>query len=195
MTKKATLLPACTFTTILWGAEGELHELRFTDLLGGEHVAMVQFDPVICHHSAPKNRLHRWLIQPGTVAEIQLPDSPAVNMKIKITEFADSQYLQGDYKNHKGVIELRSLVPLRVRWESTEYHTPQYILTGWCKDRQAERSFALSDFNFRAAKVWGDMMEPDDYDILDHQSIDGTTKTVPILRDQPDPTKRGFTPK
>lgn len=165
--------PNCRITTVTWaGPENPFHHIGFTDSEGGEHIATIQFDPVIAHCSNPKNRLHRWLLQPGTICDIGLPQSAAVNMSVKITTYADSLYITGEYRNYEGDIAIRTLVPLRVRFEETEWHKPaQFILTGWDKDKQAERGYALKDFNFRAPGMAADQT-------VTHYSVNGTTEGI-----------------
>lgn len=147
--KNALIYPVSVIHAIEWDTHIYGNMIEFTDELGERHAAAAPYDPIISHYSAPKNRLHRWLLQPGTRCDITLPADAGQNIKISITEFADSQYIRGVYKNHEGKTEVRSLVPFRVRMEASKWHPLQWILTGWCKDRQAERSFALKDFDFR----------------------------------------------
>ncbi len=125
------------------------HKLVFT-ADGEEHEVVFQFDPIITHVSAPKNRLHRWLLQPGAVINLRLPKSATDNIRIEIDQYADSQYIPGVYTNHEGKTELRSMVPLRVRFEATKWHGLAHTITGWDRDRQAERSYELAEWDFTA---------------------------------------------
>lgn len=155
-----TRLLDCTLTLIefdrtdLPGA----HRIEFKDSDDQLHSVVMAFDPIITHASAPKNRLHRWLIQPGVRCSIVLPQSnraplsPGLTaMEIRIDHYADSQYIPGVYTNHEGKRELRTMVPLRVRLEETKWHGLAHTITGWDKDRQAERTYALGEWDFTQA--------------------------------------------
>ena len=53
------------------------------------------------------------------------------------------------YKNYKGLTEIRTILPTKVTFTTTAYHTePQYILEALDLDREALRSFALVDCDF-----------------------------------------------
>jgi predicted DNA-binding transcriptional regulator YafY len=49
------------------------------------------------------------------------------------------------YENHRGNTEQRRVTPYDLTF-STSFHHPveQWLLSGWCHDRQALRVFALS---------------------------------------------------
>lgn len=141
--------PNATIEKIMWDTQMGDHRIKFTDEDGKPHYVVCGFDPIIFHHETPKNRLHRWLIQVGTRVNMHLPRHAAENVKVEILDYAPGQYITGTYTNHEGKTEVRSFVPMRVRMEATEYHGLQYIIHGWCKDRKAERSFALADWSFR----------------------------------------------
>jgi predicted DNA-binding transcriptional regulator YafY len=50
------------------------------------------------------------------------------------------------YTNYRGETSVRRIVPLRIRFAATEWHpTEQWLMDAYDLDRQAERSFALSD--------------------------------------------------
>lgn len=56
------------------------------------------------------------------------------------------------YRNYRGETATRRVEPRRVHHGSTEQHPePQWLLTAFCLDRQAERDFALKD-----VLAWGD---------------------------------------
>lgn len=66
--------------------------------------------------------------------------------------------ITASYTNWRGETEDRSITPMEIRFDATEWHPePQWLLKAWDDDRQAWRDFALKDFNFRtdlsAAKV------------------------------------------
>lgn len=51
------------------------------------------------------------------------------------------------YTNWKGETAQRTIIPRRVWWGSTEWHPePQWLLTAFDVDKEAERDFALKDF-------------------------------------------------
>lgn len=53
-----------------------------------------------------------------------------------------------DYTNHRGDRALRRVVPKRVWFGSTPWHRePQWLLTAFDLDRDAERDFALCDIH------------------------------------------------
>lgn len=50
------------------------------------------------------------------------------------------------YTNYKGVTEPRIVTPHQIEFGSTEWHQEeQWLLVGWCHDRQAFRKFAMKD--------------------------------------------------
>lgn len=52
------------------------------------------------------------------------------------------------YTNWRGDTEVRRIIPRRIWWGSTEWHPePQWLLTAFDVDKQAERDFALKDFD------------------------------------------------
>lgn len=53
------------------------------------------------------------------------------------------------YRNHRGVVAVRTITPVRLRWGRTEYHPePQWLLECYDHDRKAHRSYALADCDF-----------------------------------------------
>ena len=51
------------------------------------------------------------------------------------------------YTNWKGETAQRRIIPRRIWWGATEWHPdPQWLLTAFDVDKQAERDFALKDF-------------------------------------------------
>lgn len=50
------------------------------------------------------------------------------------------------YTNHRGETEVRHIVPIRIRFAASEWHPQeQWLMDAFDLDRDAERSFALSD--------------------------------------------------
>ena len=53
-----------------------------------------------------------------------------------------------DYTNHRGERAMRRVVPKRVWFGTTPWHgEPQWLLTAFDLDRQAQRDFALSEIH------------------------------------------------
>ena len=62
------------------------------------------------------------------------------DQRIKIVEI--------DYTNHAGERALRSILPLRMTFKSTQWHpSAQWILEAFDIDKVAERSFAVKDIH------------------------------------------------
>lgn len=58
------------------------------------------------------------------------------------------------YTNWKGETALRTIIPRSIRWGSTEWHPePQWLLTAFDVDKDAERDFAIKDFGKPAQPV------------------------------------------
>jgi predicted DNA-binding transcriptional regulator YafY len=50
------------------------------------------------------------------------------------------------YRNWKGEVAWRRIVPLSIRFESSQWHpVPQWVMRALDIDREAERSFAIAD--------------------------------------------------
>ena len=50
------------------------------------------------------------------------------------------------YKNHRGEIGTRCILPRKVWWGTSEYHEgAQWFLKAWCEDRKDYRDFAMKD--------------------------------------------------
>lgn len=63
-----------------------------------------------------------------------------------------SQELHVDYVNWEGVASVRRIAPQRLVFGANQWHPePQWLLECWDIDKQAMRTFALKDCNFRAA--------------------------------------------
>lgn len=58
------------------------------------------------------------------------------------------------YRNWRGQVAERTIIPRRVWFGSTAWHhEPQWLLTAWDKEKNVERDFALKDFGRPAASV------------------------------------------
>lgn len=50
------------------------------------------------------------------------------------------------YTNWQGKTAIRRIVPIEVKWETSEWHPePQWILDAWDIEKDARRSFAMKD--------------------------------------------------
>src|SRR5207253_997262 len=50
------------------------------------------------------------------------------------------------YRNHRGETSVRRILPIGIRFSSSEWHPiEQWLLDAYDLDKQAERSFALAD--------------------------------------------------
>jgi hypothetical protein len=62
--------------------------------------------------------------------------------------FLEGAPLELPYKNWRGEVSTRKIQPIRLEFGSTSWHTePQWLLIAWDIEKEAERSFALKDFN------------------------------------------------
>lgn len=59
-----------------------------------------------------------------------------------------SQAVRFTYKNWRGEVAVRTVVPVHFWWGTTDYHPQkQWLLTAWDCDKQAHRHFAVQDIN------------------------------------------------
>lgn len=57
-----------------------------------------------------------------------------------------SKAVKVKYKNYRGEIGIRSIVPIEVYWGQTEYHPhDQWLLKVWDVEKCAERVYAFKD--------------------------------------------------
>lgn len=50
------------------------------------------------------------------------------------------------YRNWKGEVAIRTIVPEKIWWGATKYHTEeQYLLTAWDEEKGENRDFAMKD--------------------------------------------------
>lgn len=53
-----------------------------------------------------------------------------------------------NYRNYRGEIAQRRIIPYSIRYGTTEWHPePGWLLKAWDFDKQAEREFAMKDIN------------------------------------------------
>jgi predicted DNA-binding transcriptional regulator YafY len=58
----------------------------------------------------------------------------------------DGKVVEFTYENHRGVTEIRRIVPMYIWFGETPYHKrKQWFVHGWCFERQAARDFAWSE--------------------------------------------------
>jgi predicted DNA-binding transcriptional regulator YafY len=69
-----------------------------------------------------------------------------------MTETLDASPIEVVYRNHRGEVATRRILPWRVYWGATEYHpTAQWLLECWDVEKGAKRTFALADCDFDQA--------------------------------------------
>lgn len=57
------------------------------------------------------------------------------------------------YKNWKGETSIRNIVPIAVRWGTSEWHRePQYLLSAFDVEKGDSREFALSEMDFTVTR-------------------------------------------
>lgn len=57
--------------------------------------------------------------------------------------------VQMTYKNWRGEVAIRKIIPISIRYGKTEWHPEMgWLLLAFDVDKQAEREFALSDADF-----------------------------------------------
>lgn len=62
---------------------------------------------------------------------------------------ADPEAVTMTYTNWRGETSVRRTIPVGIEFKSTDFHPEQqWILRGWCFDRNAWRDFALADCDF-----------------------------------------------
>ena len=63
----------------------------------------------------------------------------------------DNKQIKILYKNWKGEIAIRNIIPISIEYKSTEWHKEeQWILEAFDIDKNANRGFAMKDI-----KEWG----------------------------------------
>lgn len=61
-------------------------------------------------------------------------------------EYREEHPLVFEYKNWKGEIGTRKVIPLNIFFSSNEFHKePQWLMTAFDKDKLDERTFAIND--------------------------------------------------
>ena len=56
------------------------------------------------------------------------------------------------YRNYRGEVADRTVLPKRVWWGSTDWHPePGWLMTAYDTEKGADRDFALADADFRRA--------------------------------------------
>jgi predicted DNA-binding transcriptional regulator YafY len=66
------------------------------------------------------------------------------------------------YRNWKGEVAWRRIVPLSISFESSQWHpVPQWIMRALDIDKEAERSFAIADIqNWKPSSVKSSNLSP-----------------------------------
>ena len=101
------------------------------------------------------------------------------------TEPVDAEPLKFTYRNWKGELSLRSAVPRRVYFGSTEYHKePQWLMEAFDADKQAVRTFAMLDMDIQAQPA--PATEPDPLTILAERQEPLGAEFAQVLHDNLD---------
>lgn len=60
--------------------------------------------------------------------------------------YSAEQVLTVRYKNYRGEVAVRKIVPVKTWWGKTDFHPhEQWILTVWDCERNAQRDYAMQD--------------------------------------------------
>lgn len=60
--------------------------------------------------------------------------------------YRDEHPLVFEYKNWKGELGIRKVIPLDIHFSSNEFHQePQWLMVAFDKDKMDERTFAMND--------------------------------------------------
>jgi hypothetical protein len=67
--------------------------------------------------------------------KVELPEGVEISKAVKVK-----------YKNYRGEVGTRSIIPMEVYWGQTEYHPhDQWLLKVWDVEKNAERIYAFKD--------------------------------------------------
>lgn len=70
----------------------------------------------------------------------------AVNADKAVRPSTDNGFLSFWYKNYRGEVSERTVIPMRVYHGATDWHpTPQWLLEAWDMEKDAVRAFAMED--------------------------------------------------
>ena len=73
--------------------------------------------------------------QKVTQTKVILPKGIELNHAVKVK-----------YKNYRGEVGVRSIIPMEIYWGQTEYHPhDQWLLKVWDVEKDAERIYAFKD--------------------------------------------------
>ncbi|MDI9408721.1 MAG: hypothetical protein QM523_05695 [Candidatus Pacebacteria bacterium] len=65
-----------------------------------------------------------------------------------LNQIEQSKLVSIDYTNYRGERSFRKIIPVMVRYGSTDWHPePQWLLDAFDVEKEAERSFALKDIH------------------------------------------------
>ena len=66
--------------------------------------------------------------------------------KASVPSFEANQVIKVEYTNWRGESAIRTIVPINLKWRSTEWHPKaQWLLKVWDVDRNDYREYALKD--------------------------------------------------
>jgi hypothetical protein len=73
-------------------------------------------------------------------------DMQTVDVAQVTFQYTAEQVVTVRYKNYRGEVAIRQIVPIKLFWGKTEYHPhEQWLMTVWDCERNAYRDYALQD--------------------------------------------------
>jgi hypothetical protein len=81
-----------------------------------------------------------------TFGSLQAMESQAAHTSTLPQSIQLNQAVKVKYKNYRGEVGIRSIIPLEIYWGQTEYHPhDQWLLKVWDVEKNAERIYAFKD--------------------------------------------------
>ncbi len=79
----------------------------------------------------------------GSIQAMEMNQSSAPTMTHNIQL---NRAVKVQYKNYRGEVGIRSIIPMEIYWGQTEYHPhDQWLLKVWDVEKNAERIYAFKD--------------------------------------------------
>lgn len=73
-------------------------------------------------------------------------EAQTVDVAPATVQYTAEQVVTVRYKNYRGEVAIRKIVPTKLFWGKTEYHPhEQWLMTVWDCERNAYRDYALQD--------------------------------------------------
>ncbi len=74
----------------------------------------------------------------------------------------EGEPLEFIYRNHRGEVSKRQMIPRALVWGATEWHPePQWLIRGWDIEKDAVRHYALNDMSGKNVRRFVDYVEED----------------------------------